>query len=127
MCGEREFLAHHCSQVHRRGPLGQRIEIGVVGSFRVGAEHRGVHLHVHFIDHLGETAPALAPNDAVEIASPEVLSIAGRLQLALHRHRTYQVQPQPFEGRILGRELALGPDGPPLKVPNVHAQHSALT
>ena len=127
MCGERQLLAHHRSHVHRRGPLGQRVEIRIVGGFRVGAEHRGVNLDFHFVDHRGETAPALASNHAVEIASPEVLSIAGGLQLALHRHRTDQVQSQPFERRILRRELAYGPDGPSLKVPNVHAQHSPLT
>ncbi len=113
MRGECELLAHHRAHVHRRGPLGQWIEIRIVGGFRVIAEHRGVHRDVHFVNHLGEAAPALAPNDAVKIASPEVLAIAGSLQLALHRHRTHQVQSQPFERRIFRRELALGPDGPP--------------
>ena len=127
MRGERELLAYHRANVHRRGPLGQRIEIRIVGGFRVDAEHRGVHLDFHFVDHLGETAPAGASNHSVEIASPQVLSIAGRLQLALHCHRTDQVQSQSIERRILRRELAHGPDGPPLEVPNVHAQHSPLT
>jgi hypothetical protein len=63
----------------------------------------------------------------VEIASPQELSITGRLQLALYRDRSDQVQPQPDEGRILRRELGHGPDRPPLKIPNVHAQHSPLT
>ena len=127
MRGERELLAHHRSHVHRRSPLGQRIEIRIVDGLGVGAEHRGVHRDVHFVDHLDEAAPALAPNDAVKIASPEVLAIAGGLQLTLHRHRTHQIQSQPFESRILRRELAYGPDGPPVEVPNVHAQHSPLT
>ncbi len=127
MRGERELLAHHRSHVHRRGPLRQRIEIRIVGGFRVGAEHRGIHLDFYFVRHLGETAPALASNHAVEITSPEVFSIAGGLQLALYRHRTHQVQSQPFERRILGRELAYGPDGPPMEIPNIHAQHSPLT
>ena len=126
MRGERELLAHHRSHVHRRGPLGQRIEIRIVDCRRVGAEHRGVHRDVHFVDYLDEAAPALAPNDAVKIASPEVLPVAGGLQLTLHCHRTHQVQSQPFERRILRRELAYGPDGPPVEVPNVHAQHSPL-
>ena len=127
MDGERELLAHHRAHVHRRGPLGQRVEIGIVGGFRIGAEHRGLHLDFHFVGHLGKTAPAFAPNHPMEIASPEVLSIAGCLQLTLHRHRTHQIQPQALERRILRRELAHGPDGPPLEVPNVHAQHSPLT
>ena len=114
MGGERELLAHDRAQIHRRGPLGQRIEIRIADGLRVGAEHRGVHRDVHFVDHLDEAAPALASNDAVEIASPEVLAIAGGLQLALHRHRTHQIQSQPFERRILRRELAYGLDRPPV-------------
>ena len=127
MRGECELLAHHRSHIHRRGPLGQRIEIRIVGGFRIVAEHRRVHGDVHLVDHLGEAAPALASNDAVKIASPEVLPLAGGLQLAVHCHRPHQVQSQPFERWILRRELAHGPDGPPLEVPNVHAQHSPLT
>jgi len=127
MGGERQLLAYHRAQVHRRAPLRQRIEIRIVGGLGVVTEDRGVHRDVHLVDDLGEAAPALASNDAVKIASPEVLPIAGGLQLPLHRHRTHQVQPQPLERRILRRELAYGPDGPPLEVPNVHAQHSPLT
>ena len=127
MRGECEFLTHHRSHVHRRGPLSQWIEIRILGGLRIGAEHRGVHRDVQLVDHLDEAAPALAPYDAVKIASPEVLSIAGGLQLALHGHRTHQIQSQPFERRILRREFAHGPDGPPVEVPNVHAQHSPLT
>jgi hypothetical protein len=124
--GEGQLLAHDRSHVHRRGPLGQWIEIRIVGGLRVGAEDRGVHRNVHFVDHLGEAAPALAANDAVNIASPEVLAIASGLELALDPHRTHQVQSQPFKRRILWRELAYGLDGPPVEVSNVHAEHSPL-
>ena len=79
MGGERELFAHHRSYVDRRGPLGQRVEIRIVGGFRVGAEHRSVHLDFHFVDDFGETAPAGASNHSMEITSPEVFSIAGYL------------------------------------------------
>jgi hypothetical protein len=127
MRGECELFTHHRSHIHRRGPLSQWVEIRIVGGFRVGAEHRGIHRDVHFVDHRGEAAPALASHNAVKIASPEVLTIAGGLQLALHRHWTHQIQSQPFECRILRRELAYGLDRPPVEIPNVHAQHSPLT
>ena len=113
MClrGECELLAHYRADVHGPGPLGQGIEIRIVGGLGVIAEYRGVHLDVYFVDHFGETAPAFASDDAVKITPPEVFSIAGGLQLALYRDRTHQVQSQAFEGRILGRKLSHGPDG----------------
>jgi hypothetical protein len=91
MRGECELFTHHRSHIHRRGPLSQWVEIRIVGGLRVGAEHRGLNRDVHFVDYRGEAAPALASNEAVKIASPEVLSIAGGLQLALHGHRTHQI------------------------------------
>jgi hypothetical protein len=63
----------------------------------------------------------------VEVAPPQIFSIAGYLQLALHRDRTDEVKPQPLEGWILGRELTYGADRPPLEFPDIHAQHSPLT
>ena len=75
---------------------------------------------------LGEATPALAAHDAVKIAPPEVFTIAGGLQLPLHRHRSDQVEPQSLEGRILGRELAHRLDRASLEIPDVHSQHSPL-
>jgi hypothetical protein len=127
LCREGKFLPNHRSDVHRGGPLRQRVEIRIVGGVGIGGENRRVYFDVHFIDHFGETAPALAANHAVEVAAPEILPVPGCLELAVHRHRTDQIEPQPFEGRILGGELAHRPDRASLKVPDIHSQHSPLT
>ena len=63
----------------------------------------------------------------MEVAAPEVLALTGGLELAVHHHRSHQLEPQALEGRIVGPELALGPNGASLKVPDIHAQHSPLT
>ena len=49
------------------------------------------------------------------------------LKLPAHHHRSHQLEPQALEGRIVGWKLTLGPDGTPLKVPDIHTQHSPLT
>ena len=125
--GEGQLLSDHRTDIHRRGPLGERIEVGVVHRVGVGAEHRGIHRHVHLVEHLGQAAAALAANHAVKITSPEVFVFASGLKLAMYDHRPHQIEPQALEGRIVGLELPLGPDGTALKVPDIHAQHSPLS
>ena len=75
------------------GPLGQGIEIGIVGRLGIGAEDRGIHVDVHLVQHLGETAAALAPHDAVQLPPPQVFPGAGGLQLPRDRHRPARSSP----------------------------------
>ena len=125
--GEGQLLPHHLADVHGRRPIGERIEVGIVYRVRIGAEDRGIHRDVHLVEHLGQATAALAAHYAVEITPPEVLAFAGGLQLTTHHHRSYQIEPQAFERQIVGRKLPLGPDGTPLEVPDIHAQHSPLS
>ena len=127
LSGEGQLFSNHRTDVHGRGPIGEEIEVGVVHRVRIGAEHRGVHRHVNLVEHLGQAAATLAAHYAVEITPPEVFTFTGGLKLAVDHHRSHQVEPQTLEGRIVGLELALGPDGTALKVPDIHAQHSPLT
>ena len=124
---EGELLPHHQPYVHGGGPIGEEIEIGVIHRLRIGAEHGGIYRHVHLVQHFGQTAAALAADPTVESAPPQVLAFAGSLKLAVYHHGTHQVEPQSVEGRIVGLELALGPNGTALKVPDIHTQHSLLT
>ena len=62
-----ELLAHHRAHIHRRGPLRERVEIGMVGGLGIGAEHGRVHIHVHLVQHVGEAPPALAADHRVTL------------------------------------------------------------
>ena len=123
--GECELLAHHFGDVYAGGPLGERIEIGIVGGVGIGGEHRGGHVDVHVVQHLGQAAAALPPDDAMDAPPPEVLSVAGGLQLAGDRHRSTRPSSSPSNAGSSGSS-PLGPDGPSLEVPDVHSQHSRL-
>jgi hypothetical protein len=127
MGGEGQLFPNHRTDVHGGGPIGKKIEVGVVHRVRIGAEDRSTHRHVNLAEHLGQAAAALAADHTMEITPPEVLALTGGLKLTLHYHRSRQVQPQPVEGRIVGLELAVGPNGTALKVPDIHAQHSPLS
>ena len=59
-------------------------------------------------------------------SAPQVLAVASGLQLTFDLHRPGEPQPQPLKGRIVGRELPVGPHGSPLKIPDVHSKHSRL-
>jgi hypothetical protein len=125
--GEGQLLSDYGSDIHRVGPLGKWIEIRIVGRLGIGAEHGGVHVHIHIVEHLREAPPALAVDDGVNVPTPEVLAVTSGLQLAIHLHRPCQVEVQPLERRIAGRELADGPHGTSVEVPDVDSQHSRLT
>ena len=62
----------------------------------------------------------------MKITSPEVLAFTSGLQLPMDDDRSYQLEPQALEGRIVGQELTLGPNRTSSKVPDIHAQHSPL-
>lgn len=126
VCGERQLLAHDLGDVHAGGTVGQRIEIGIVGGVRVGGEHRGVDVDIHIVQHIREAPAALAAHDSVHVAPPKVLAVPGGLELSRHVNRLGESEPQPLERRIVGWEPPFGPDGTPLKVPNVNSQHSPL-
>jgi hypothetical protein len=89
------------SRIDVRGPLEKRIKIRIIRGFGVGAEDRRVHLDVYLGPDLGQAAAALAFHDAVNTAPPEVLAVAGCLQLALDRHRTDELKIQSFKGGVV--------------------------
>jgi hypothetical protein len=60
------------------------------------------------------------------MATPEIFAITRGLQLPPYSHRSYQIEVEVGEGRIVRGELAVGPDRPPLEVPDIHSQHSRL-
>src|SRR6185312_10306371 len=98
----------------------------IVRRLGIGTEHGGVDLDVHVVQHVSEAAAAFASDESVDLPPPEVFAVAGGLQLPLHLHRSRQIEPQSLEGGIIGMELADGPYGTPLKVPDVDSQHSRL-
>jgi hypothetical protein len=120
------FLPHHVTDVDVRGPLQQRIEVGIVACLGVTAEHRGININVYYGLHLGEAAPAFPFQDTVDLAPPEIFALAGLLELSGDRHRTDQIQIQPFKRRIVRPKLPDGANRAPLKVPDVDSQHSRL-
>jgi len=124
--GKRQLLPRYVPDVYMRGAFKQRIEVGIVRGFGIGAEDRGIHVDVNVGADLGQAAPALALHDSVKAAPPEVLAMAGGLQLSRHRHRADQIQVQPIERGIVGLQLSHRPNRSPLKVPDVHSQHSRL-
>ena len=75
---------------------------------------------------LGEATPAFGLQDAAEAAPPQVLTLAGGLQLPGYRQRTDQLEPQSIERVIVRLKLAYRSYGAPLQVPYIHSQHSRL-
>jgi hypothetical protein len=63
--GQRKLLPHYVPDVDVRGPLQQRIEVGMVSRFGITAEDRGVDLDIQLGPDLGETAAALAFHHAM--------------------------------------------------------------
>jgi hypothetical protein len=76
---EGKLLPHHVPDVDMRGPLQQRIEVGMVSRLGIAAEDRGVDIDVHVGPDLGETPAALALHHPAYGAAPEILSLAGFL------------------------------------------------
>ncbi len=121
-----ELLPGYVTYIDVRCSLEQRIKVGVFGRFGVGGEDRGIHVNVNFGTDLGQTTPALTLHETVKAAPPQVLTLAGGLQLPGDRYRTYQLEVEPIERGIVGLELSHGADRTSLKVPNIHSQHSRL-
>ena len=64
--------------------------------------------------------------DPAKPAPPEVLAGTGGLQLARHRDRPYEVEVEPLKRRIVWLKVPNRLDGTPLKIPNIHSEHSRL-
>ena len=97
LAGQRYLLANDVTHLHRGGPLGQGIEVGVVGRLGVGREDRGIHLDLDRLADFREAPAALAPHDAVDVTPPQVLAIARSLELAGDVYRPVEAERQPFE------------------------------
>ncbi len=123
---QRQLLPHHIGEIHRLRPLGEGVIIGIVGRVGIGGKDRRVHIHIDLAQHLGQASAAVTPHHSMDVPAPEVLPISGGLQLPPHSHWSDQREVQSGERRIVGCELAISPDRPPLEVPDIHSQHSRL-
>lgn len=112
--------------VDMRRALEQGVKVGIVSGFGIGAEDRGVHIDVNVGADFGQAAPTLALQHAMKAAPPQVLTQPGGLQLPRYRYRPNQVQIQPIECGIIRLKLPHRANRSPLKVPDVHSQHSRL-
>jgi hypothetical protein len=100
--------------VDMRRALQQRIGIGIVHCFRIGAEDGRIHGDVQFGANIGKASPALALHGTVEPAPPQVRPLARHLKLPRYGYRADQVQIQPLERGIVGLKLSHCPDRAPL-------------
>jgi hypothetical protein len=124
--GERHLFPDDVPNIDVRRPFQKRVEIGVVSRLGIRAEHRGVDLDVDIGPYSRQAAPAFSLQRSVDMAPPEILSGAGCLQLPGHRHRPAQIEIQSFKGGIVRPKLPHRSHRSPLKVPDVHSQHSRL-
>ena len=124
--GERELFANDGTDIDTRRPGRQGVELGVVGGLGVARKDRSADFDVHLLEHLGQASAALAAHNPVHGAAPEVLIPARSLKLTGNGNAANQSKPESVEGRIVGTELSIRPHGTPLKVPNIHSQHSPL-
>ena len=102
---------------------------GIQGeSFPTGAEVGGLlgWPVVSYASALSASGDTLEVERPVHVPPPEVFIASGGLQLAAHRDRPLQPQRQPLERGVVRVELRVGPNRPPLEIPDVHSQHSRL-
>jgi hypothetical protein len=122
-----QLLPCYIPDVDVRGAFEQGVEVRIVRGLGIGCEDRGVHLNVDFGADIGQATATFTLHEATKAAPPQIFPMASGLQLPRYRYRTNQVQIQPFKCRIVGLKLSHRPDRSPLKVPDVHSQHSRLT
>lgn len=123
---ERELFPDDGGDINARGPRWQGIEIRVVRGFGITGKDRSTNLEIYLFEDLRETPPALAAYHGVDGATPKVFTLARRLQLSVDQNTTDQVEVETVEGWIAGAELAFGPRGTALQLPDIHSQHSPL-
>jgi hypothetical protein len=121
-----QLLPDYIGEIDGLRLLRQGVVIGIVSRIGISGEDRRIHVDVYLTQHLGEAPAAFTPYDRVDVAAPEVLPFSRGLQLPPHSHRSHQREVQAGECRIVGCELAIGPDRPPLELPDIHSQHSRL-
>jgi hypothetical protein len=123
---KRQLLSYHIPHIDVRGPFQQGVEVGIVGRFRIGAEHGCIDVDVDLGPYISQAPPAFALHGSVDVPAPEILPFARGLQLPCHGDRAYQIQVQPFKGGVVGPKLPHRSNRAPLKLPEVHSQHSRL-
>ena len=123
---QRQLLAGHVTDIDMRGTLEQGVRIGAVGSLRISAEQRPVNCDVDVAAHLTQAPPALGLQRATQGAPPQIFTWSGGLELAIYLDRSHQVKIQTLERRVIRLKLPDCLDGTPLKIPNVHSEHSRL-
>jgi len=123
---EGQFLPHHIGEIDGLRLLRERIVIGIVSRVGISGEDGRVHVDIDLVQHLGQAAAAVTPHHRMDVAPPEVLAFSRGLQPPPHCYRSNQREVQAGERRIVRCELAVGPDRPPLELPDIHSQHSRL-
>jgi hypothetical protein len=120
---QRELLAHRLAHFERRGTGIQRVDAGVIGRVRIGAE-KDVGVHCDVLLHRLEATATLAANPGRDGAAPEVLALVGGLNPTADAHRCYELERQPFQQWIIGGHFCVGDDRSSPNVPQVYLKHS---
>ncbi len=121
-----QLFSHHIGEVDSLRLLREGVVIGILGRVGIAGEDRRIHVDINLAQHLGQAAAAVPPDHGMNVPAPEVLSPSRGLQLPPYGYRSDQREVQAGERRIVWRELAVGPDRPPLELPDIHSQHSRL-
>ena len=121
-----QLLPHDVTNIDVRRALQEGVEIGVVSRLGIGAEDSSVDFDIYISLDVGQTAATLTLHGSVQLSPPEVLPVAGRLQLPGYRYWPLKVQVQAFECRIVGSKLPYRAHRAALKIPDVNSQHSRL-
>ena len=123
---QRQLLPGYVTDIDMRGTLEQWVRIGTVGGLWISTEKGPVNRDVEIAAHLTQAAPAFRLQPATQCAPPQIFTGSGSLELAIYLHRSDQVKIEPLERRIFRLKLPDSLDGTPLKIPNVHSEHSRL-
>jgi hypothetical protein len=78
---QHQLLSNYVPHVNVGCPFQQWVEVRVIGSLWIAAEHRRVNIDVHLGFDIGQATTALALHYAVKVPPPEILPGAGGLQL----------------------------------------------
>ncbi len=111
--GQGQLFAHHIGNIHRPRPLRQWVRLGIVRGIGIAAKDGRWYVYIELGDNLGQASAAGGAEHPLQTAPPEILAIAGSLQLTLDPDRPHQIQPQILERRMVRLQLSIRPDRTP--------------
>jgi hypothetical protein len=121
--GERKLFAHRLPKIERCGLGRQRIDTGIVGGIGIVAEEQ-TQLDVHRPPDVGEASATVCLTLAVHPPPPEIFAGTRFLQTPIDGHRPCQLEPEPFEDRIVGAEPSDGLDRTTVEISEIDPEHS---